>query len=239
MVSTSVGAGRSLTSDSAGRILAKYPDFAIEHRQLLGPANTHDEDIRDFGAGRYILWEGTVRFSASDNSSPISNGRRYELFVPFFRIHTMSAIAAWLRAFALAALVLTLLRALAERPAFRPVLANTAPGVFVTVVMLAAVVGGMEIYQRIANRAFGDVVWPMRFNPIAGLTFEPNAEIRWSNQLDFWTRERTNSPGVSRLGARAAQTARPIPRDARRRLVYRRRPGDERRQAPDAPRVQT
>jgi hypothetical protein len=178
-----------------GRILAKYPDFAIEHRQRLGPANTHDEDIRDFGAGRYILWEGTVRFSASDNSSPISNGRRYELFVPFFRIRTMSAIAAWLRTFAFAALVLTLLRALAERPAFRPVFANTAPGVFATVVMLVAAVGGIEIYQRIANNAFGDVVWPMRFNPIAGLTFEPNAEIRWSNQLDFWTRERTNSLG--------------------------------------------
>jgi len=65
----------------------------------------------------------------------------------------------------------------------------------VTAVMLVAAVGGVEIYQRVANRAFGDVVWPMRFNAIAGLTYEPNAEIRWSNQLDFWTRERTNSLG--------------------------------------------
>ena len=178
-----------------GRILAKYPDFAIEHRQRLGPANTHDEDIRDLGRGRYILWEKTVRFSASDNSSPISNGRRYEVFLPYFRIRTMSAIAAWLRGLALAALLLTMLRALAEMPVFRPVFSNIAPGVFVTVVMLVAAVGGVEIYQRVANRAFGDVVWPMRFNPIAGLTYEPNAEIRWSNQLDFWTRERTNSLG--------------------------------------------
>jgi len=178
-----------------GRILAKYPDFAIEHRQRLGPANTHDEDIRDLGRGRYILWEKTVRFSASDNSSPISNGRRYEVFLPYFRIRTMSAIAAWLRGLALAALLLTMLRALAEMPVFRPVFSNIAPGVFVTVVMLVAAVGGVEIYQRVANRAFGDVVWPMRFNAIAGLTYEPNAEIRWSNQLDFWTRERTNSLG--------------------------------------------
>jgi len=177
------------------RILAKYPDFAIEHRQLIGPGNTDDVEIRDLGGGRYIVWEGSLHFSASDNSSPVSNGRRYELFVPYVRFRTMSAIATWLRDLALAAIVLTLLRALAERPSFRPVLANTAPGVFVTVVMLIAVVGGIEVYQRVANGAFGDVIWPMRFDPIAGLTYEPNAEIRWSNQLDFWTRERTNSLG--------------------------------------------
>jgi hypothetical protein len=177
------------------RILAKYPHVAMDRRERIGTGNTHDEDIRAFGGGRYIIWKGSLHFSTSDNSSPVSNGRRYELFVPYFRIQTMSAIAWWLQILALAVLSLTFLRALAEVPMFRPVFANTAPGVLVTVVMLAVAVGGNEIYQRVANKAFGDAIWPMRFDPAAGLTFEPNAEIRWTNQLDFWTRERTNSLG--------------------------------------------
>jgi len=49
------------------RILAKYPDFAIEHRELIGPGNTHDEDIRDLGGGRYIVWDGSLHYSASDS----------------------------------------------------------------------------------------------------------------------------------------------------------------------------
>lgn len=177
------------------RILAKYPDFGITHRQLLGPGNTNDEEIRALGRGRYVIWEGALHFSASDNSSPAANERRYELFVPHFRLRTMAAIAAWLRGLALLVLVLTMLRALSEKAFMRPLVANVAPGAFVSVVMLVVLCGGFEIYQRIVNRAFGDVVWPMRFDPIAGLTYEPDAEIRWSNQLDFWTRERTNSLG--------------------------------------------
>ena len=177
------------------RILAKYPDFPIERRQLLGPGNQHIDNVRDLGGGRYSVFKGSLYFSASDNSSPLSNGRRYELFVPFFKVSTMSAVAAWLRYVAFGVLVLTILRVLGERRFFQRVFASTVPGVAVTAAMLVLVVGAVEIYQRVGNKAFGDAAWPMRFDPIAGLTYEPHAEILWSNQLDFWTRERTNSLG--------------------------------------------
>ena len=177
------------------RILAKYPDFEIERRVLVGPGNTHHEDVRGLGGGRYSIWRGSLHFSTPDNSSPLSNGRRYELFVPFFRLDHMSLAGAWLWYGAVTLLILTMLRVLAERSVFRRVLASTAPGVFVSVVMLVVAIAGFEIYQRIGNRAFPDAPWPMRFDPVAGVMFERNAEIRWSNQLDFWTRERTNSLG--------------------------------------------
>jgi hypothetical protein len=177
------------------RILARNPNFAVERRRLLGPGNQHTDNVAELGGGRYFVYKGKLYFSASDNSSPRTNGRRYELFLPLFKIRTMSAAAAWLRFIAGAVLALTVLRALAERRIFRPVIANTAPGLLVTVVMLAVTAGAFEIYQRVFNRAFGDVVWPMRFDAVAGLTYAPHTEIRWSNQLDFWTRERTNSLG--------------------------------------------
>ena len=36
---------------------------------------------------------------------------------------------------------------------------------------------------------------PRYFHPKAGLILKPNAEIRWTNGLDFWTISRTNSLG--------------------------------------------
>ncbi len=36
---------------------------------------------------------------------------------------------------------------------------------------------------------------PKRFLPKVGLIFQPNAEGRWTNRLDFWTVQRSNSLG--------------------------------------------
>jgi GDSL-like Lipase/Acylhydrolase family len=178
-----------------GRLLAKYPDFPIERRQSIGPGNQQHADIRSLGAGRYTIWKGDLIFSASDNSSPLTNGRRYELFVPFLEVGTMSALADWLRYIALTLLGVTMVRAIGERRIWQKVLASTAPGVAVTIAMLALAFGAFEMYQRAVNGAFPDADWPMRFDAVAGLVFAPHAEIRWSNHLDFWTRECTNSLG--------------------------------------------
>jgi predicted O-methyltransferase YrrM len=45
---------------------------------LPGPHAPH-EAIRGIGRGRYSHWSDTLRFSTSDNSNPLHNGRRYEL----------------------------------------------------------------------------------------------------------------------------------------------------------------
>jgi pectate lyase len=48
-----------------------------ENGVKLGPAHSVHSDIRDLGKGRFSHWETGLYFSASDNSSPINNGRKY------------------------------------------------------------------------------------------------------------------------------------------------------------------
>jgi hypothetical protein len=49
----------------------------FEDARPLGPATQLHDEIREFGAGRYSFWYLDIYFSASDNSDPRSNGRRY------------------------------------------------------------------------------------------------------------------------------------------------------------------
>jgi hypothetical protein len=46
---------------------------------LPGPTNAPHNDIRHLGRGAYSFWHDHVFFSASDNSDPRTNGRRYEI----------------------------------------------------------------------------------------------------------------------------------------------------------------
>ena len=45
-------------------------------RPLIAPHQPHTE-IRSLGAGRYSHWGDHVLFSTSDNTNPLTNGRRY------------------------------------------------------------------------------------------------------------------------------------------------------------------
>lgn len=57
----------------------------LEDGKPLGPPHTFHSDIWDKGAGRYSHWGNStgsaIVFSASDNSDPRINGRRYEFIV--------------------------------------------------------------------------------------------------------------------------------------------------------------
>ena len=48
----------------------------------LGPAHAGHDDIRTLGKGRYSHWGNTLFFSASDNSDPNLNSRRYAVRPP-------------------------------------------------------------------------------------------------------------------------------------------------------------
>ncbi len=48
----------------------------------LRGGNTAHEDIRKLGLGRFSFWHDHVYFSASDNSDPRTNGRKYEIVWP-------------------------------------------------------------------------------------------------------------------------------------------------------------
>lgn len=49
----------------------------FEDDQQLGPAHSTHDEIRRHGQGRLSHWGAQVFLSASDNSSPVTNGRRY------------------------------------------------------------------------------------------------------------------------------------------------------------------
>jgi SAM-dependent methyltransferase len=53
----------------------------FEDDQLLGPAHSSHQDIRDRGQGAYSHWGHQLYFSTSDNSNFNNNGRRYSAIV--------------------------------------------------------------------------------------------------------------------------------------------------------------
>lgn len=48
-----------------------------ENGVALGPAHSEHEDIRKYGLGQYSHWGTELIFSTSDNSNPLTNGRKY------------------------------------------------------------------------------------------------------------------------------------------------------------------
>lgn len=65
--------GDQVTGDKSGLLL-------FENGKPLGPARSVHQDIREKGQGRYSHWtRHALYLSASDNSDPRSNGRRYEV----------------------------------------------------------------------------------------------------------------------------------------------------------------
>jgi hypothetical protein len=49
----------------------------FENGVELGPAHSVHHDIRAFGLGQFSHWGNTLLFSSSDNTNPLSNGRKY------------------------------------------------------------------------------------------------------------------------------------------------------------------
>lgn len=66
------------TSETPLRSKARLFENAAE----LGPRHIEHDQIRAMGGGRFSHWGSQLCFSASDNSSPIENGRDYHLLIP-------------------------------------------------------------------------------------------------------------------------------------------------------------
>ena len=65
-------------------------------------------------------------------------------------------------------------------------------GLALAALVLMALAG--EAWLRL-TKPFMDSAIPMRFVPSVGLMHEPNAEVRWTNEYDFWTVSRANRWG--------------------------------------------
>ena len=49
----------------------------FENGVELGPAHSNHNDIRKYGLGQFSHWGNALIFSTSDNTNPLSNGRKY------------------------------------------------------------------------------------------------------------------------------------------------------------------
>jgi len=173
----------------------------FEDGRVLSPAHSPHESIRESGRGRYSHWGRWLYFSTSDNTDPRSNGRTY---IAADRLHLSSLVA--LPLFALAFVILAgasrgFARTHAHSAGIRYlrlsagwIAHNVLPGFLITIVLLVLGAGALEIYCR-ALMPFSTTVWPAKFVPEVGFTFEPHAIVRNTNDTDYWTEQETNSLG--------------------------------------------
>jgi len=65
------------------------------------------------------------------------------------------------------------------------------------IVALTVVVsfGATEMFLRLTT-PFVAPIWPSRFDPAIGFKFEPGAEVRWTNGVDFWQQSTANEDGL-------------------------------------------
>ena len=168
-----------------------------EDANRLGPAHSPHQEIRDLGGGRFSHWGEGLVFSTSDNSDPRGNNRKYvveiSLYLPFYYVllaatFLSGAVIANHREIALAARVGR--SVVAYNRVLRWTRQNVMPPLIGT---LAAIV---ESYFRITT-PFAEVKWPSKFDSKIGFLFEPSAELRYTNHLDFWVSERINSLGFA------------------------------------------
>src|SRR5579883_3221783 len=61
------------------------PLVLFEDGIALGPPHSLHAGIREAGGGRYSHWKDSLYLSASDNSDPRVNRRRYQIYVPAVR----------------------------------------------------------------------------------------------------------------------------------------------------------
>lgn len=71
---------------------------------------------------------------------------------------------------------------------------NVLPGVLISVLVVALLIGAGEVYLR-STRPFVKPTWVSRFDPVLGFVFEPGATIRQTNHLDFWVESKANRLG--------------------------------------------
>ena len=72
----------------------------VGHEEVIGEGTLLRQAIERDGEGRFRIVGNTVKFSSSDQTSPIQNGRRYVITVSAFRVSEWLLLALWTAAFA-------------------------------------------------------------------------------------------------------------------------------------------
>ena len=166
----------------------------------LGPRHALLDEIRQKGGGRYAIANGRVYFSLPEGADLATV--RLELVHPYIASESVGALHwafSFLTILLAAALLLTCFwPTLRWLNRVSPLARNLLPGIGISAAMLLLTAGVAEIYFR-AEGEFprNQIKAPIVFVPDVGFLYQPNAQIRWTNGVDFWTEQRTNSLGFA------------------------------------------
>jgi lysophospholipase L1-like esterase len=172
-----------------------YPAAIHEIVTTLGPGGALHADIAEQGGGRYSIWMGSVFFSLPEGKK-LFDVARLEVWVPvsprLALYKSWADVQFWLGKLALVSAILIV--AIWLTPAV--VARNLGPGLAIVAAMAMLLLAGAEIYLR-ATEKFPQrhIVWPVTFVPEAGVVFKPNSVVKFTNGVEFWTQETTNSLG--------------------------------------------
>lgn len=110
--------GYAVRSQSFPReILIRGLDVRLveENTELRRDPLTTTESVRESGGGRFMIWnDGTILFSATDQSDPITNGKRYAITMPIVLNNKFARIVYLTTAFSLVLWCLTKAKAIYE-----------------------------------------------------------------------------------------------------------------------------
>lgn len=110
--------GYAVRSQSFPReILIRGLDVRLveENTELRRDPLTTTESVRESGGGRFMIWnDGTILFSATDQSDPITNGKRYAITMPIVLNNKFARIIYLTTAFSLVLWCLTKAKAIYE-----------------------------------------------------------------------------------------------------------------------------
>ena len=161
------------------------------------------EDIRRVGGGFYHYDGERLRFSGGDGSNPAGNGRVYLISIPWGGGGATTTGARALVETACRAPVALFAWVLVRkriwpwiRQRYRGDTRFDAVAASVVSTGIAVLVAALltEAYLR-WRIPFTETEWPARFDPELGFLFQPNARVRWTNHVDFWVEQTTNSLG--------------------------------------------
>ena len=179
------------------RVRQRFPDFdpllfRCFHTRL---GDMVHEDIRRAGRGLHDYDGVLLRFSSSDGSHPVDNGRVYLIAIPWGGSGTVAmACQALIALFAYVLVRKRIWPWIRARYRTDKFLGIVAASVVSTAIVLSVVAILMEAYLR-WRIPFTETEWPLRFDPELGFVYQPNARIRWTNHLDFWVEQTSNSLG--------------------------------------------
>ena len=177
-----------------------FPSSTRETWIRLGPQDSTLDDIRQKGDGRYMVTPDRLYFSLPDGTEMVEVQRLEAVVAPDRRSVSDRVGDVMPIALSLAAATLAIQMVLVGYGSYRT--SAFARDLFqmmtVTGVILLGVLASAEVYLRAANKfPKSQIAVPRRFVPGVGFQYEPRAQLRWTNGLDFWSVQRTNSLGFA------------------------------------------